>query len=74
MSITVYSRPTCSPCKQVKSYLKRKGKDFVEKDVSNLQYAKEAVKLSGVISVPVILVGEKVIIGPNIPVLASLIN
>jgi glutaredoxin len=63
----------------VKNFLKDKGAEFTEKNISNIEHAKEAVRISGVISVPVIHISEddddmgRVIIGPNLPLLASML-
>ncbi len=49
-----------------KEYLSRKGIAFVEHDVAkDKEKAKEMIKKSGQLGVPVILVGDKVLIGFN---------
>jgi glutaredoxin-like YruB-family protein len=66
MTITVYSTPTCPYCKLVKEYLREKGYEFTEIDVSaNHDAAIKMVKISGQMGVPVIDVDGKVIVGWN---------
>jgi len=62
--IKVYGVPTCPFCAKTKKYLKDKGFDFEDVDVSLSQnLAKEMIKKSGQMSVPVIEIGEEIVIG-----------
>ncbi|MBA7533591.1 Glutaredoxin 3 [subsurface metagenome] len=62
--IKVYGVPTCPFCKRAKEFFKDKGFDFEDLDVSvNHDLAKEMIKKSGQMSVPVIEVDGKIIIG-----------
>ena len=62
--IKVYGVPTCPFCTKTKKYLKDKGFDFEDLDVSLSQdLAKEMVEKSGQMSVPVIEIGEEIVIG-----------
>jgi glutaredoxin-like YruB-family protein len=64
--IKVYTTPTCPYCKLVKDYLKEKGISFTEIDVAaDAEAAKDIVKLSGQMGVPVIDVDGQVIVGWN---------
>lgn len=64
MKITIYSTPTCPYCHQAKDYFKSKKLDFEDVDVaSDAEKAEEMVKLSGQMGVPVIKIGDKVIVG-----------
>ncbi len=66
MHITVYSTPTCPYCKLVKEYLQEKSLSFEEVDVaSNGEAMKDMVKLSGQMGVPVVKIGDQVIVGWN---------
>ena len=66
MHITVYSTPTCPYCKLVKEYLQEKSLSFEEVDVaSNGEAMKDMVKLSGQMGVPVIKIGDQIIVGWN---------
>lgn len=64
MNIVVYSTPTCPYCYQVKDFLSQRGVKFTEYDVStNRTAASEMVRKSGQAGVPVITVGDQVIVG-----------
>lgn len=78
--ITVFTTNTCSYCVMVKKYLDNKG---VKYEVVNLddnpEMQKEIYKKSGALTVPVTLVEkedntEEVVIGFNLPRLASVIS
>jgi glutaredoxin-like YruB-family protein len=62
--IKVYSTPTCPWCHKVKDYLKTKGVQFKDIDVSkDDKAAEEMFEKTGQLGVPVIIIGEKVIVG-----------
>ncbi|MHC2995543.1 MAG: glutathione S-transferase N-terminal domain-containing protein [Candidatus Atribacteria bacterium] len=62
--IKVYGVPTCPFCKRTKEFLKDKGFDFEDLDVSvNQDLAKEMIEKSGQMSVPVIEIDGEIIIG-----------
>jgi len=62
--IKVYGVPTCPFCNRTKKFLKDKGLNFEDLDVSaNHDLAKEMIKKSGQMSVPVIEIGEEIVIG-----------
>ncbi len=64
MEVKVYSTPTCPYCKMAKEYLSSKGVSFQNIDVSADKAAgEEMVKVSGQMGVPVIVVGNEVIVG-----------
>ena len=64
MKIKVYSTKSCPYCDKVKDYLKEKGVDFEEIKVDEDQEAaKEMIKKSKQMSVPVIEIDDKLIIG-----------
>jgi len=78
--ITVYTTNACAYCVMVKKYLDNKG---VKYDVVNLdekpEKQKEIYKKSGALTVPVTLIEkedktEEVVIGFNLPRLASVIS
>lgn len=59
-NITVYSRDTCSPCKTLKTYLKNKAIDFVEKNIDESEEAQaEAYAYAGMSIVPVTVITNK---------------
>ncbi|MDN5343156.1 MULTISPECIES: glutaredoxin family protein [Oceanotoga] len=64
VKITVYSTPSCPWCSRAKNYFKSLGLNFKNIDVSKDQKAAEKmVKKSGQMGVPVIEIGNKVIVG-----------
>jgi len=64
MKIKVYSTPTCPYCHLVKEYLKEKGVEFEDIDVSQNESAlQELVQKTGAMAVPVIDIDGKIVIG-----------
>lgn len=62
--VTIYSTPTCHFCQMTKEFLKEKGVAYTEHDVaSDLAMRQEMVQKSGQMGVPVIFVGDEMIIG-----------
>ena len=62
--VTVYSAPSCPWCKRAVSYLESAGVEFEEKDVSvDIEAAREMVKVSGQMGVPVLTIDGNVIVG-----------
>lgn len=64
--IKIYSTPTCPYCKLAKDFLKSKNIVFQDIDVSaDPQAVNEMIEKSGQMGVPVIEIGDKIIIGFN---------
>ncbi len=62
--IKVYSTPTCPHCHMLKDFLKEKGIEFEDIDVSsNQKAAQEMVAKSGQMGVPQIEINGKLIVG-----------
>ncbi len=62
--ITVYSTPTCPYCAMAKKYLKEKGVEYEDIDVSkDSDSLEEMVKKSGQMGVPVLDIDGEVIVG-----------
>lgn len=62
--VIVFSTPTCTFCKQAKSYFKEKNIRFTDVDVSKDQSAaRDMMRRTGQMGVPVILINNKTIIG-----------
>ena len=62
--IKVYSTPTCPYCVTLKNFLKEKGFEFEDIDVSQSQeLLNEMVEKSGQMGVPVIDINGEIIIG-----------
>lgn len=64
--VTIYTTPTCPWCHKAKAWLRDKKIRYREIDVtSDRKGLDEMVKISGQTGVPVIVVGEEVIVGFN---------
>lgn len=62
--VTIYSTPTCHFCQMSKEYFKQHGINYTEIDVANDQAKRqEMIEKSGQMGVPVIFVGDEMIIG-----------
>jgi glutaredoxin-like YruB-family protein len=73
--IKVYSTPTCHFCHMAKDYFTSKAIVFEDFDVStDLEKRKEMVEKSGQMGVPVIQIGEKLVIGFNKPEIMKLLG
>jgi glutaredoxin-like YruB-family protein len=63
-TVTIYSTPTCHFCQIAKDFLKEKGIVYTEFDVAHdLERRQEMIQKSGQMGVPVIFVGEEMIVG-----------
>jgi len=73
--VVVYSTPTCPYCKRVKDYLSRKEIPFVNHNVAeDRDAAKEMIKKSGQMGVPVIIIDGEVVVGFNKSLLDTLLS
>ncbi|MGB9790696.1 glutaredoxin family protein [Thermotoga caldifontis] len=62
--ITIYTTPTCPYCARAKNYFRQLGLKFTELDVSKDPAAAERlVKKTGQTAVPVIEIGNQIVIG-----------
>ena len=62
--IIIYSTPTCHFCQQAKEYFGEKGIEYTNFDVStDLEKRQEMIEMTGQMGVPVIKIGEDVLIG-----------
>jgi glutaredoxin-like protein NrdH len=58
VTITIYSRPSCQPCKQIKRWWAGKDVTFQEVNVEESPADLEAIKALGYSQVPVIVVSS----------------
>jgi glutaredoxin len=64
VAVVIYTVPQCSSCDQVRAHLEKRGVPFSEKNVDKDRAAQDELqKRSGALSVPTIIVGEKVMKG-----------
>jgi len=63
-TVTIYSTPTCHFCQIAKDFLREKGIAYTEFDVAHdLDRRQEMIQKSGQMGVPVIFVGNEMIVG-----------
>lgn len=63
MKVKIYTKPTCPYCQQAKKWLKDNNIEFDDFNVEEEKYKDELVEVSGQMGVPVIVAGEKIIVG-----------
>jgi glutaredoxin 3 len=64
--IEIYTTPSCHYCDLAKEYFKSKGLRYQEHNVvTDIEKRNEMIKKTGVTSVPVLVVNERVIVGFN---------
>lgn len=62
--IKVYSTPTCPYCITLKNFLKEKGFEFKDIDVSSdLEAQKEMIEKSGQMAVPIVDIDGQIVVG-----------
>lgn len=62
--IVMYSTPTCHFCHMTKEFFKANNVEFTDYDVStDIEKRKEMVERSGQMGVPVIFIGDDMIVG-----------
>lgn len=73
--VLMFSTPTCTYCRQAKRYFRERGVSFREVDVSKDPVAaRDMVRMSGQQGVPVIKIGNKVMVGFNKPEIDRLLD
>ena len=58
MSVIVYSKSNCQPCRLTKRAFDSKGVDYIEKRVDEYPEALAEIKALGYLQVPVVVVGD----------------
>lgn len=73
--VKIYTTPICPFCLAVKEFLKSKGIQFEEIDVSkNEEAAKEMIEKSGQMGVPVVEIDGEIVVGFNKEKISKLLN
>ena len=73
--VTIYSTPTCHFCKMAKEFFREHNVAYVEHDVlADLAKRQEMVDKSHQLGVPVISIGEEVIVGFDQERVSNLLN
>lgn len=74
-NVTIYSTPTCHFCEMSKDFFKENGVNFTEYNVaSDLERRQEMIQKSGQMGVPVIFVGDELVVGFDKEKLSSLLG
>lgn len=72
--VTIYSTPTCHFCNMAKEYFNENGVKYEAFDVaSDMEKRKEMMEKSGQMGVPVIVIGNEVVVGFNKPLIEDLL-
>jgi len=62
--VTIYSTPTCHYCQMAKEFFKEKGIDYTEFNVAeDAEKRAEMIEKSGQMGVPVIYIGDEMMVG-----------
>ncbi len=73
--VIVYSTPTCHFCHMAKNFFDEKGIKYEDYNVStDLEKRKEMLEKSGQMGVPVIVIGNDLIVGFNKPAIMDLLG
>ncbi len=73
--VTIYSTPSCHFCHMAKEFFKEKNVPYTEYDVAgNVEKRKEMIEKSGQMGVPVIIIGDDLIVGFNKPKISELLG
>lgn len=73
--VTIYSTPVCHFCHAAKDFFKENNVSFTEHDVAaDLEKRNEMIEMTGQMGVPVIRIGDDVIIGFDEPKLKELLG
>lgn len=73
--VTIYSTPVCHFCHAAKDFFKENNVAYTEHDVaSDLEKREEMIEMTGQMGVPVIRIGDDVIIGFDEPKLKELLG
>ena len=73
--VTIYTTPTCSFCHMTKAFLKDKGVDFTDIDLTKDQdAARQVVEATGQMGVPVTKIDDEYVIGFDKATLTQLLD
>ena len=73
--VEIYSTETCHFCHMAKEWLTSKGVPFVDDNVgSDIEKRKDMMEMTGLLGVPVIIIGNEVMIGFNPDQMAKILE
>lgn len=65
-NVSIYTTPTCGYCRMAKDFFKEHNIAYIEYDVAaDAEKRKEMIERSGQMGVPVIFIGDDMVIGFN---------
>ena len=74
-NVTIYSTPSYHFCHMAKDFFKENNVAFTDFDVAaDMEKRKEMVDKSGQMGVPVIVIGDQIVVGFNKPKLSELLG
>lgn len=74
-NVTIYSTPTCGYCKAAKAFFKEHNVKYTEHDVAaDREKAQEMLSKSGQMGVPVIVIGDELVVGFDEPRVRELLE
>ena len=74
-TVTIYSTPVCHFCHAAKDFFKENNIEYTEHDVAaDLEKRTEMIDMTGQMGVPVIRIGDDVIIGYDEPKIKELLS
>jgi glutaredoxin 3 len=63
-TVTIYSTPVCHFCTAAKEYFKENNVEYTEQDVAaDQEQRQEMIEMSGQMGVPVIRIGDDLVVG-----------
>lgn len=72
--VTIYSTPSCHFCHAAKDYFAEKGVQFTDYNVlDNMDKRQEMIDMTGQMGVPVIRIGDDVVVGFDQPMIEKLL-
>ncbi|MEK7080861.1 MAG: glutaredoxin family protein [Patescibacteria group bacterium] len=74
-NVTIYSTPTCHFCHMAKDFFTANGIVYTEYNVaSDIEKRKEMMEKSGQMGVPVIIIGDELMVGFDKPKISKLLG
>lgn len=74
-TVNIYTTPSCTYCKMAKEFFKEKGIEYHEFDVAaDPERRSHMIDLTGQLGVPVIEIGDAIVVGFNRPKVAELLG
>lgn len=74
-TVNIYTTPSCTYCKMAKEFFKENGVQYQEFDVAaDPEKRSQMIDLTGQLGVPVIEIGDAIIIGFNKPKVMELLG